>query len=192
MPSDYSVTYECPIAGVEHRLPGPDVRVMKIGDAGFVVACNCGPEALEDADEQPHPTEDHIVNVYGDDPSPEEWLELEDAADGWYETTRWHPAPEGFDGTLGKRRQEFRDKIREIADDNDENSRGGADETDRAARAVECPMCEAPTGQKCRRPSGHRVRKSHADRKDLAREAGELGAKDAETTCQGELSAWSG
>ena len=69
------VTYECPIAGVEHAVPGPDVRIMMTGDAGFVIACDCSEESLDEADETPHPTVDHLVNVYGPDPSPEEWVE---------------------------------------------------------------------------------------------------------------------
>lgn len=158
------VTYECPIAGAEHALPGPDVRVMKIGDGGFVVACDCGPEDLEDADEEPHPTEDHIVNVYADDPSPEEWLVLEDSANGWYGTTRWH-SPEDYDGTLGQRRAEFRDRIEEIADTDDGRDLE-PDETEIRAREVECPACGANEGHKCQRPSGHRVRKPHAARVD--------------------------
>jgi len=29
------------------------------------------------------------VNIYAEDPSPAQWLTLEGAADGWYDTTAW-------------------------------------------------------------------------------------------------------
>lgn len=192
MRGEYVVTYECHVSGETHAIPGPNVRVMKIGDGGFVVACDCGPEDLEDVDEPPHPTEDHIANIYGRDPKPAQWLELEDAADGWYDATRWDAAPEDFDGTLGQRRAKLRKKVEALADSKDENKRGGADETDRQARAVPCPQCEASAGEKCYRPSGHRVRKSHADRKEKARETGELddGDDGREPGEQSSLEGW--
>lgn len=184
------VTYECPLAGDEHAVPGPDVRIMKVGDGGFVIACDCSEEELDDADEEPHPTTDHLVNVYARDPSPEEWLVLEDAADGWCGTTRWH-SPEDFDGTRGQRRVDFRKKIEEIADDNDENQRGGADERDKAARAVPCPHCDVGAGQKCQRPSGHTVRKSHADRVQTALDEGVIATQEnEERTEQAALGGW--
>ncbi|WP_135666556.1 zinc finger domain-containing protein [Halorhabdus rudnickae] len=161
------VRYECPLAGEEHSVPGPEVRIMKVGDGGFVVACNCAEESLDDVDEAPHPTTDHLVNIYADDPSPEAWFVLEDAADGWYDTTQWD-SPDGYKGTFGQRRANFREKMKEIADDNDRNKRGGADETDEKAREVPCPQCGAEAGQKCKRPSGHRVRQSHSERVDKA------------------------
>lgn len=183
--------YDCHVSDESHAVPGPDVRIMKIGDGGFVVACNCGPEGLDEVEEPPHGVEDneHIVNIYVRDPSPRQWIVLEDAADGWYDTTRWHPAGDDYDGTNGQRRQELRDKIEDLADEKDENSRGGADDEDRAARDVECPECDANPGVKCQRPSGHRVRKSHARRKEKARDEGVLDG--GETSEQADLEAWS-
>lgn len=184
MPAEDPVlVYACHVADAEHAVPGPDVRIMKTGDGGFVIACDCTEERLDDADEPPHPVAEnaHLVNVYADDPSPSQWLVLEDAADGWYDATMWDAAPEGFDGTLGKRRQELRDAIEQVADDNDRNSRGGADDLDRRARDVACPECGASVGVKCQRPSGHRVRKSHVARKDVVEQP------DGE---QGRLEVW--
>jgi hypothetical protein len=189
--SEMIINYECHPTGENHTVPGLDVQVMKIGDGGFVIACDCSEESLDDVDEEPHPTTDHFVNVYATDPSPNGWLVLEDAADGWYNTTRWH-SPDDFDGTHGQRRAEFRDKIEEIADDNDENQRGGADEIDEAVRAVACPECDAGVGQKCKRPSGHRVRKSHARRKETAREQGILEDDEEDDLAQSSLDAYAG
>jgi len=70
------------------------VRILKTGDGGFIVACGCGPESVDDAEESPHPITDHLVNIYAEDPSPAQWLTLEGAADGWYDTTAWD-SPEG-------------------------------------------------------------------------------------------------
>jgi len=183
------LTYECPLAGAEHHVPGPDVRIMKIGDGGFVVACDCAAEPLTAADEQPHPTRDHLVNIYADGPSPRQWLVLENAANGWYNTTAWD-CPEDYEGTHGQRRANFRERIEEIADANDRSKRGGADETDVAARGVSCPDCGAGAGQKCQRPGGHRVRKSHRARKDAAREQGHLGDGREQGSEQASIEAW--
>lgn len=180
------VTYECRISGQEHAVPGPDVRIMMTGDAGFVIACDCSEESLDDADERPHPADDHLVNVYAADPSPEEWVALEDAADGWYDTTRWH-SPEGYDGTRGQRRQQKREAIRELADTDDGRA---LEETpaDRQAREVECPSCGATEGRKCKRPSGHRVRKPHGERVQAAEDAGVIGdAGESDPRYQGTL-----
>jgi len=172
--SDYGdviVTYECPIEGNPHCVPGPNVRVMKVGDAGFVIACNCSAEPLSEADEKPHPTVDHLVNVYGDGPSPEEWLRLDNASEGWYGTTRFD-SPDGYPGTNGRRRERFREKVKNIAD------RMPQDDPDKRekkqARKVECPACGANQGRKCQRPSGHRVQEPHADRVEAAKQAGYL------------------
>jgi hypothetical protein len=133
------------------------------------------------------------VNIYARDPSPAQWLTLEEAADGWYDTTAWD-SPEGFEGVNGQRRARFREQIREIADTNDRNERGGAGERDRAARKVACPDCGAGTGTKCERPSGHSVRKSHAVRVEAAVEAGIIddngGSSVEETTEQAEIGGW--
>lgn len=167
------VTYECPIAGTEHPLPGDDTRIMMTGDAGFVVACDCGPEPLEEADEKPHQTVDHLVNIYADDPSPSQWLRLEAAADGWYATTAFD-TPEKYDGTHGQRRQQVRERAEKLAD---EKPRADATEREKAAReAVACPQCDASAGSKCRRPSGHSVRTVHADRVEAAEASGAIEA----------------
>jgi hypothetical protein len=119
------------------------------------------------------------VNVYGADPSPEEWVELEDAAEGWYDTTRWH-SPEGYEGTHGQRRQQNREAIRDLADTDDGRDLEPSHQ-DLQARSVECPNCGAAEGRKCKRPSGHRVRKPHSDRVDAARAAGVLDDSAGET-----------
>jgi len=33
--------------------PVPDVRILKTGDGGFIVACGCGPESVDDAESRP-------------------------------------------------------------------------------------------------------------------------------------------
>lgn len=169
------VTYECPLAGESHAVPGPEVRVLRVGDGGFVIACDCASEPLANVDESPHPTTDHLVNVYADDPSPAQWLVLEDAADGWYDTTAW-ASPDGYDGTHGQRRARFRERVRELADDRGGGDAGGGspDPRDERVREVACPACDAAVGEKCQRPSGHRVREAHSDRVTAAVEAGHL------------------
>jgi len=170
------------------------VRILKTGDGGFIVACGCGPESVDDAEESPHPITDHLVNIYAEDPSPAQWLTLEGAADGWYDTTAWD-SPEGFEGVNGQRRARFREQIREIADTNDRNERGGATERDRR-RAGACPDCGAGAGAKCQRPSGHTVRKSHAERVEAAVEAGIIADDDTggssveESTEQADIGGW--
>jgi hypothetical protein len=167
------VTYECPIAGTEHPLPGDDTRIMMTGDAGFVVACDCGPEALEEADEKPHQTVDHLVNIYANDPSPSQWLRLEAAADGWYATTAFD-TPEEYDGTHGQRRQQVRERAEKLAD---EKPNGEPTSREVAAReAVACPQCDASAGSKCQRPSGHSVRTVHAARVEAAEASGAIEA----------------
>jgi predicted RNA-binding Zn-ribbon protein involved in translation (DUF1610 family) len=166
---DPIVTYECPLAGETHAVPSPDVRVLRVGDGGFVVACSCSDEPLEEADSKPHPTVDHFVNIYAEDPSPEEWVRLERIADGWHDTTAWN-TPEDGDRTWGQRRAEFRDKVQSIVDE--PNGRDVETKKDRLARKVECPNCGASPGTKCQRPSGHSVRISHSDRKELAKSEG--------------------
>lgn len=192
--TDRVLTYECHVGDGSHDVPGPDVRILKIGDGGFIVVCGCGPESVDDAEESPHPIENHLVSIYAEDPSPSQWLTLEEAADGWYDTTAWD-SPEGFEGVNGQRRARFREKVREIADTNDRNERGGATERDRAARGVPCPDCGAGVGTKCQRPSGHSVRKSHADRVEAAVEAGIIdddteGSSVEETTEQANIGGW--
>ena len=192
--SDRVLTYECHVGDAAHDVPGPDVRILKTGDGGFIVACGCGPESVDDAEESPHPITDHLVNIYAEDPSPAQWLTLEGAADGWYDTTAWD-SPDGFEGVNGQRRARFREQIREIADTNDRNERGGATERDRVARGVACPDCGAGAGAKCQRPSGHTVRKSHAERVEAAVEAGIIaddtgGSSVEESTEQADIGGW--
>jgi len=182
------ITYTCG-HGAEHAIPSDEVRVMAWGATGFEVACYCGPEPLAGADEPPHDSVDHIASIKGLDPSPEEWLALENVRDGWYDENPWRLIK-----SRGKTPMEMRASVREgiedIADDNDRNRRGGADETDTAARAVECPDCGAGEGEKCQRPSGHRVRRSHAGRKEAAGVAEEETAGE-EATDQTSLEGWS-
>jgi len=40
--SDRVLTYECHVGDAAHDVPGPDVRILKTGDGGFIVACGCG------------------------------------------------------------------------------------------------------------------------------------------------------
>ena len=164
--ASHIVTYTCG-HGADHAIPSDDVRVMAWGATGFEVACTCGPEPLAEADEPPHDSVDHIASVKGAAPSPEEWLALEGVRDGWYDENPWRLV-ESEGKTPMELRAIIRDGIEDLADDNSRNSRGGADETDEAARAVPCPYCGASSGTKCERPSGHRVRRSHAARKDAA------------------------
>lgn len=170
------VTYTCPLAGTEHSIPGPDTRLIRTGDGGFIVACDCAPEPLDETDSKPHPTTDHLVNIYADDPSPDEWLQLEAAADGWYATSAW-ASPDGYDGTNGQRRAQFRQQVEDLADN---SSPTPAEPTDRqkATRGVPCPSCDAGENQKCRRPSGHEVRIPHSDRITAAVEAGIISPAD--------------
>ena len=187
--TDTVVTYECPIAGNEHRVIGPDTRILKVSDGGFVVACNCGPESLDEVDEPPHETVDHMVNIYGNVPTPEKWLELNDASDGWHDTTMWD-SPEGCDRTNGERWAEIREKAKRMADtDNPRNLEPGDDSV--RARKVECPMCGATEGQKCQRPGGHTVRKSHVDRIEAAEEVGVIDSDPSEQQEQSRLDGFS-
>ncbi|RJX43103.1 hypothetical protein DM826_07295 [Halonotius aquaticus] len=171
--------YECHVTGDNHAVPGPDVRIMRIGDGGFVVGCNCV-EPLVDVDDEPHETVDHLVNIYANDPSPRQWLTLERAADGWYGTTMWE-SPEGFEGTNGSRRAEFRDRVADIVDEQD-----GRDlqptEDELQARKIACPHCGATPGQKCERPSCHRIRKPHAERIEAAKMEGLIDCETATST----------
>lgn len=184
--ASHIITYACG-HGAEHAIPSDDVRVMAWGATGFEVACTCGPEPLAEADEPPHDSVDHIASIEGAAPSPEEWLALETARDGWFHENPWRLVKsEGK--TPMELRATIRDGMEDIADDNSRNSRGGADETDEAARAVPCPYCGATAGTKCQRPSGHRVRRSHAARKDDAG-VGE-GGDDSDTTDQATLEVW--
>lgn len=178
------VTYECPIAGTEHQVISEDTRILKIGDGGFVIACNCGPESLDEVDEPPHKTVDHMVNVYAEDPTPEKWLELEGEADGWHDTHAWD-IPEGFNGTNGQRRAQFRQKVEDIADTQDGRSLKMSAEQKQALK-VECPNCGASQDSKCNRPSGHTVRNPHADRVEAAKEAGIIDSPSNNTTDQTE------
>jgi len=158
--SDRVLTYECHVGDAAHDVPGPDVRILKTGDGGFIVACGCGPESVDDAEESPHPITDHLVNIYAEDPSPAQWLTLEGAADGWYDTTAWD-SPEGFEGVNGQRRARFREQIREIADTNDRNERGGATERDRVARGwrvrIAAPALERSASGRRGIPFGNRT-----------------------------------
>lgn len=157
------VTYGCPLSGRTHAIPSDEVRVMKDGDGDFVVACACGDQALENADEKPHPTPDQYVNIDANAPSPSEWLRLENCAEGWYAADPWTP-PEGYTGTRAQRRQQVRERAKELADSVPGEHDGFDPDRHAAAREVPCPSCGANAGRKCKRPSGHRVRKCHADR----------------------------
>jgi predicted RNA-binding Zn-ribbon protein involved in translation (DUF1610 family) len=178
---DVVVSYDCPAAGRTHAVPGEDVRVLRVGDGGFVIACDCSPEPLDVVDEPPHPSDDHFVNVYVDDPSPEEWLRLEEAADGWHDTTAW-TSPDGYRGTNGQRRAQFRQKVESLVDDADGRDLEPS-EKQKQALEYDCPSCGAAAGRKCQRPSGHRVRTPHAARTDLVDDpAGETTPTFEQTT----------
>jgi len=180
------LSYQCHVSGDKHAVPGPDVRIMRIGDGGFVVGCNCV-EPLSQVDDEPHETVDHLVNIYADDPSPSQWLTLEAAANGWYRTTMW-ASPDGFEGTNGSRRADFRERVEEIVDDQDGRDLQ-ATEDERLARKVDCPHCGAPRGRKCERPSGHRVRRPHAERIEAAKMDGVIETNE-ETSTQIEIGAF--
>jgi len=190
--SDRVLTYECHVGDAAHDVPGPDVRILKTGDGGFIVACGCGPESVDDA-ESPHPITDHLVNIYAEDPSPAQWLTLEGAADGWYDTTAWD-SPEGSRRERPAARP-IREQIREIADTNDRNERGGATEARSRRPRGGVSDCGAGAGAKCQRPSGHTVRKSHAERVEAAVEAGIIaddtgGSSVEESTEQADIGGW--
>jgi len=60
---------------------------------------------------------------------------------------------------------------------------------------VACPDCGAGAGAKCQRPSGHTVRKSHAERVEAAVEAGIIaddtgGSSVEESTEQADIGGW--
>jgi len=85
-------------------------------------------------------------------------------------------------------RATIRDGMEDLVDDLDRRKKGGADKADRRAREVARPSCGANAGRKCKRPSGHRVRKSHADRKTAVDTASD--DPSAEAT-QADLGEWS-
>lgn len=176
--NDPIVTIECPF-GTEHDVPGDDVRVLRSGESHFLIACDCSPVPLAAA-HLPHEhvwrfldvdENSHLGFVDGTAPSPSQWLALEELADGWYDDDPWRWVSE-YNKTPQLLRDEMREQICELADDNETNASGGADAVDEAAREVPCPSCNADAGQKCERPSGHSVRKAHTDRKDAARNEG--------------------
>lgn len=184
------VTYECPFAGETHAVPSDDVRVLRVPDGGFVVACDCAPEPLADVDESPHPTTDHLVNIDGRDPSPEEWLALDTAADGWYDVSQWDVHEERAE-TYGEWWAWLRDEIETIADSNDGRDLEASDD-DIAARQVACPDCDASPGRKCQRPSGHHVRTAHVDRRERAINEGAIEPENeqSEPTNQVSIGRW--
>lgn len=157
----------------DHALNGPNVRVLRSGAGNFIVACTCSEEALSAAHEPEHPTDQHLGFLHGKHPSPEQWLALDELADGWYDEQPHVPVedPE-HTGTPAQLRAEMREKIEDIADTRTASRSGGAGKEDVKARQVECPSCGVGEGQKCERPGGHSVRKCHADRKEAAREEG--------------------
>lgn len=167
MPDDEPITeYDCKFDAT-HALPGPDVRIMRSGDADFIVACDCSSESLDEVDEPPHPTDKHIGNVDGNAPTKRDWLRLDNAADGFYGVEPW-ASPEGYDGTHLSRRTRVRERVVELTDE------GGAgsfkpDEDAVEAREVPCPECDVDAGQVCKRPSGHSVRQSHQRRIEAAK-----------------------
>ncbi|WP_202614602.1 zinc finger domain-containing protein [Halostella litorea] len=167
------VTYDCPLGG-QHAPPGDEVRIMFWDGGEFVVACVCGGEPLTEANSQPHPTRDHLVMIGANDPTPAEWLRLDAAADGWYALNPHTPREHGT-GTYAQQRQQIRERARELADEAEpEPIDGNHDERDEAARGVVCPKCNANSGRKCQRPSGHRVRSSHSARIEAAVDDGVL------------------
>ncbi len=42
------ITIECRVSGEEHAVPGPDTRIYRVADGGFIVACGCGVEPIEE------------------------------------------------------------------------------------------------------------------------------------------------
>jgi hypothetical protein len=195
---DSMANFECPF-GTEHTVPGDDVRVLRSGETNFIIACACSPVPLAAA-HKPHEyiwqflsvdENSHLGFVNGTTPSPEQWLALEELADGWYDDNPWQWLPE-YNGTPETLREEMREQVREIADTNDKTSRGGASDKDRQARAVSCPACGADEGTKCQRPSGHDVRQSHSDRIQLAIENDiiEKETNDPPSTEQVALEGW--
>lgn len=143
--------------------------------------------SLSTATEPRHRTEQHIGFINGKWPTSEQWLALDDLTDGWYDERPHVPVddPEHV-GTPAQLRSGMREKIEDLADTQDSNKSGGADREDEKARQVPCPSCGAGVGRKCQRPGGHRVRKSHVDRKDAAREAGILESEQEEPETPGE------
>lgn len=178
------LSFECPLGG-KHRIPGrSDLRVMKNGYLHFTIACDCGPEGLADADTEPHPTRDHLAFVEGDAPNADQWLRLDDLAEGWFHTNPHAPAPDKT-GTWAQHRA----YCRELIEDDARHYTGDSfepDSADRAARSVPCPNCGADAGAKCQRPSGHSVRKPHAGRTERHESQGQ----DAETVEQAALEAF--
>jgi len=67
----------------------------------------------------------------------------------------------GFEGVNGQRRARFREQIREIADTNDRNERGGATERDRVARGwrvrIAAPALERSASGRRGIPFGNRT-----------------------------------
>lgn len=171
---DAIVTYECG-HGARHAVPSADVRVLRVGDGGFVVACTCGPEALDEVSSEPHESTDHFANIYAEAPSPEEWLRLEAVADGWYDVNPWEPpAAEGVIGTHASRRERFRRKVEAHVDAANSFDAARSDSENEAAKRVPCPQCGADVGASCERPSGWDTPEAHADRKVAARREGLL------------------
>jgi len=175
-------SYECPISGARHEIIGPETRILRHEDGGFVVACDCGPESIDDAHEPPHPEQDnHLANIYANDPEPAQWLRIESAADGWYGGTRWKPLPEKG-CTFGEFFVELRERAKNYAPSDSQVERRSD-----AVRTVECPDCGASPGSECQRASGHRVRESHKARVEAATEAedDDLPAPSEQTTLPG-------
>jgi hypothetical protein len=193
--------FECQL-GERHRIPSPDIRVLKAGDGGFVVACDCSDEPLAKSHESPHESTDHFSNIYVEDPSPADWLRLEALADAWYDVEPWKP-PEGYSGSRRTRRQRVREKMEAAADKQGQNTfnEQNVEEKHQRARDVACPKCDASIGTKCCRPSGHEVRTCHAARIERAREEGVLESDSSPDSApeesshasktQTDLSAWS-
>lgn len=176
--SEPIVSFECPF-GTEHDVPGDDVRVLRSGESHFLIACGCSPVPLAAA-HLPHEQvwrfldvdeNSHLAFVDGTVPSSSQWLTLDDLADGWYDDDPWRWLPE-YNGTPETLRDEIREQVRDLADDTAAAESGGASVVDEQARAVACPSCGVDADQKCERPGGHSVRKSHADRVERAREEG--------------------
>lgn len=161
--------YRCRL-GTRQTIPGEDVRILRTGDGGFLAACDCSAEPLAETHEQPHESKAHLSYIDGRKISADDWVALEDLADGWYDVDP-SESVEGYSGTYQERRESFASRMREQAESPDVDPMfNSLDEQRRheEAREVPCPDCGANAGRKCVRPGGHRVRKCHADRVESA------------------------
>jgi hypothetical protein len=105
-------TFEC---GHErsHQVPSESVRLLKMGGAGFVVVCDCGPEPLSDANDRPHRLGGHVTLVGGASLGPGFWLVLENLADGWWTADSGETTPVDGGRTAAERRADRKRAYRE-------------------------------------------------------------------------------